>query len=227
MTPGAARTVGIITERVRPGEATRLLDMGAGKGEAAAHLAGEFACQIVAVEPYDSFVHIATAKFWHFNLRDLVTLVRANGQRLPVRDGAMDAAYCIGAPSIVGLEPALRELARVTKADGWVIASDVAWRSKPEAPLGREWGWLAEATPTTVDDYRVAIEGAGLRVEEVVTHPREDWEQYWRPMLDVAADAKTSQPADVFFADEIETSVAVERRGVEAYLDYVTFVARR
>jgi len=230
MTPGAARTVTTIAERVRPDENSWLLDVGAGKGEAAATLAAEFACHILAVEPYDAFVHISTAKFWHFNLRDLVTVLRANGRNLPVRDAAMDAAYCIGAPSIVGLDAALAELARVTKPGGWVVVSDLAWRSKPDSPLGPEWGWLARATPTTVDDYRAAIVAAGLRVADVISHPREDWEKYWAPMLAVAAEAKTateSGGADVFFADEVESAVAVERRGVDAYLDYVTFVARR
>ena len=230
LTPGAARTVGIITERVRPDDGTRLLEMASGKGEAAAHLAGEFACRVLAVEPYDPFVHIAAAKFWHFNLRDLVTLVRANGRRLPVHGESMDAAYCIGAPSIVGLEPALRELSRVTKRGGWVIVSDIAWRTKPKSPLGPEWGWMAEATPTTAAEYGAAIEAAGLTVEEVVTHPREDWDEYWRPMLEVAAEAKSvsaSGGADVFFADEVESDIEIERRGVQEYLDYVTFVARK
>jgi SAM-dependent methyltransferase len=227
LTPGAARTVGIIAERVRPDEGTLLLDMASGKGEAAAHLAAEFACRIVAVEPYDPFVHIAAAKFWHFNLRDLITLVRANGQRLPVRDGAMDAAYCIGAPSIVGLEPALRELARVTKTGGLVIVSDITWRTKPESPLGAEWQWLAEATPVTPDEYRAALESAGLPVEDAITHPPEDWDEYFDPMLEVADEAKTAQPADIFFADEVESTVELERRARDTYLDYTTFVARR
>ncbi len=230
LTPGAARTVSIIAERVRPDEATWLLEMAGGKGEAAAHLASEFACRLLTVEPYDPFVHVAAAKFWHFNLRDLVTLVRANGRRLPVRGESMDAAYCIGAPSIVGLEPALRELGRVTRPGGWVIVSDIAWRTKPEEPLGPDWGWLAEATPTTASDYQAAIEASGLAVEEMVTHPQEDWEEYWRPMQEVAAEAKTASEtggADVFFADEVEGHIEIERRAQAQFLDYVTFVARK
>lgn len=226
MTPGAAETVRIIAETVRPDESTVMVEIGAGKGEASATLAGEFGCQIVAVEPYDSFVHIAAAKFWFFNLRDLVSLLRADGRRLPLREGIADAAYCIGAPSIVGLEPAFREMARVVKPGGWVFGSDIIWREKPGA-LGPEWQWVAGAAQVTAEDYRAVIETVGLAVERVAVHGREAWDEYHRGMLEVAHEAKTSQPADIFFADEIESSVALEDRAVERWLDYATFAARK
>ncbi len=228
LTPGAPRTVETIAETVRPGEGTWLLDMASGKGEAAATLASRFACRIVAVDLYDPFIHYATAKFWHFNLRDLVTVVRGSGRSLPVHDGAVDAAYCIGGPSIVGLEPALAELARVTRPGGHVIVSDLVWRAQPDPPLGKEWRWLAEAEPKlSAEEYAAAVGRAGLTVERTHIHPASDWEEYWRPMLEVAAEAKTSQPADVFFADDVESGVGLERRAVEQYIDYATFVARK
>jgi SAM-dependent methyltransferase len=227
LTPGAPKTVEIIAETVQPDEQTVLLDLAAGKGEAAANLASHHACRIVAIEPFDPFVHIATAKFWFFNLRDLAWVVRANGRYLPVLDGAVDAAYCIGAPSIVGLDPALRELARVTRTGGHVIVSDVAWRTKPESPLGAEWKWIAEAEPISLDEYAGRIEATGLSVQRTHVHPVSDWEDYFAPMLEVAREATVAQPADIDFADEVESAVALERRAVEAYLDYVTFVARK
>jgi SAM-dependent methyltransferase len=226
LTPGAAETVRIIAETVQPSESTKLVDVASGKGEAAATLASQFGCRIVAVEPFDAFVHISTAKLWFFNLRDLVTVVRANGTKLPIRDGALDAAYCIGGPSIVGLEKALAEMARVVRPGGHVIVSDLTWRSKP-GPLGAEWKWLAEAAQITAEEYAGAIEAAGLQVTRTHIHPPSDWEPYHGPMLAVAQEAKTSTPTDVFFADEVESSVDLERRAIEKWLDYATFVATR
>ena len=226
MTPGAAETVAIIAETVRPDESKTLLDVGAGKGEAAATLASQFGCRIVAVEPYDAFVHIAAAKFWFFNLRDLVALLRADGKRLPLRDASFDAAYCIGGPSIVGLERALAVMARVVRPGGHVIVSDLTWREKP-GPLGPEWRWLAGAPQLSAEDFAAAIVAAGLHVEQTHVHGRTAWEDYWRPMLAVAQEAKTAQPSDVFFADEVDSNVALERRAVEAWLDYATFVATK
>jgi len=228
MTPGAAETVELIAEAVRPSEDALLLEVAAGKAEAACTLAGRFACRVLAVELYDPFVQYAAAKVWHWNLRDLVTVLRADGRRLPLRDAACDAAYCIGAPSIVGLEPCLAEMARAVRPGGHVVVSDVVWRAKPEQPLGPEWKWVASAEPKlSADEYAAAIQAAGLCVERVHIHDRSAWEEYFRPMLRVAQEAKTAQPADIAFADEVESGVELERRAVEAWLDYATFIARR
>ena len=228
LTPGAAETVELIAEAVRPGADALLLEVAAGKAEAACTLAGGFACRVLAVELYDPFVQYAAAKAWHWNLRDLVTVLRADGRRLPLRSAACQAAYCIGAPSIVGLEPCLAEMARAVRSGGHVVVSDIVWRRKPERPLGPEWKWVASAEPRlSADEYAAAIEAAGLRVERVHIHDRSAWEAYWRPMLRVAEEAKTSQPADIAFADELESGVELERRAVEAWLDYATFIARR
>jgi SAM-dependent methyltransferase len=226
LTPGAAETVEIIAEAVRPNESMHILDLASGKGEAAASLAGRFGCRVVCVEPYDPFVHYSAAKFWHFNLRDLVTVVRADGKRLPVRDAVLDAAYCIGAPSIVGLEESLGEMARVVRPGGVVIASDITWRSKP-GPLLAEWAWVAEVRQVTTEEYTSGVAAAGLRVDTVQRHGLSAWEEYWTPMIAVAHAAKTGQPADLFLADEIERDVELERRAVDAWLDYVTFVAHK
>jgi SAM-dependent methyltransferase len=225
LTPGAPATVEIIAETVQPDEHALLLDMGAGKGEAAATLAGRFACQILAIEPYDAFVQIAAAKFYFYNLRDLAYVIRANGRRLPVRDSAVDAAYCIGGPSIVGLDRALSELARVTKPGGYVVVSDIVWRRKPEGALGPEWKWLAEAEQVSPGEYESRIQAAGLSVIRTHTHPPQDWEDYFAPMLDVAKEARTGAAMDPFFSDEQEATVARERRAAGEYLDYETFVA--
>ncbi len=228
LTPGAAETVELIADTVSPGEDTLLLDVAAGKAEAACTLAGRFACRVLAVDLYDPFIHYAAAKAWHWNLRDLVAVLRADGRRLPVRDAVCDAAYCIGAPSIVGLEDCLADLARVVKPGGHVIVSDIVWRQQPDGPLGAEWGWVAGVDPRlTRDEYAALLAAQRLAVSDVHTHDRAAWEEYWRPMLRVAEEAKTSQPADIFFADEIETAVDVERRAVEAYIDYATFLARK
>jgi SAM-dependent methyltransferase len=227
LTPGAAQTVEIIAETVDPDEDAVLLDLASGKGEAAATLAGRFACRVIAVDGFDAHVNIAAAKFWFYNLRDLAFAVRANGRRLPIRGESIDASYCIGGPSLVGLEPAISELARVTKPGGYVIISDVAWRKKSLEPLGPEWRHWQTQPQISFDEYVALMTNAGLDFEREHYHPMSDWEEYFAPMLEVAREAKTGETADPFFADDVESSVELDRRVATEYVDYVTFITRK
>ena len=151
-------------------------------------------------------------------------MVQGDGRRLPIRTGVMNAAYCIGAPSIVGLRPALAELTRVVRPGGRVIVSDITWHEQP-GPLGREWGWAAAAAQTSTDHYVDELTSVGLLVDRVVMHDREAWDQYWQPLRVVADDARSA--GDTAFADETQQLIDMERRAVDAWLDYTTFIAVR
>jgi hypothetical protein len=115
-------------------------------------------------------------------------------------------------------------LARVVLAGGRVIVSDITWREQP-GPLGREWGWAADAAQTSTDQYVDELNGVGLLVDRVVVHGREAWEEYWRPLRVVADDARPV--GDAAFADETQQLIDVECRAVDAWLDYTTFIAVR
>jgi len=227
LTPGADETVRIIAQTVPLGDGARLLDVASGKGQAAAVLAGQGRCRVVCVEHDDDFIRHTTAKLSRLGLGDRVSVLRADGRQIPLRDGAVDAAYCIGAPSIVGLEKCLREMARVVAGGGFIIVSDVVWRHRP-GPLGRDWGWVASAAQVDLDGYVRALESAGTSVSRFLLHGRDAWEKYWRPAATIADDDRAMQHDHTsLLASEIADWVDLERRAVDAWLDYATFVARK
>ena len=227
LTPGAAETVQRITEVVRPDASSLLLDVASGKGEAACVLAARSHCRVVGVDLRALFFDDARAKIAAAGLGARVTIVRADGKRLPVRDGAFDAAYCIGGPSIVGLEACLVELARAVRTGGAVVVSDIVWRERP-GRLGPEWRWLASMRQITLDEYASTMEAAGLKVEERTVFPRTAWDVYHGPMAEVARAARAGgEPAEAARADQIEADIEMERRAVESFVDYAMFVARR
>jgi SAM-dependent methyltransferase len=226
LTPGAADTVAWLVEAAQPGVASGLLEVACGKGEAACTIAAQAGCRVFAVDLFVPFLEHTARKAAVRGLDALVTPVRADGRQLPVEDERFDAACCIGAPSIVGLEPGLRELCRAVRPGGVVAVSDVVWRQKPAGPLGPEWKWVAQQQPQIdADEYAAVIAACGLTVEQVHIHPRSAWADYHRPMAAVAADARTQ--GDGAFADEVEEDLALERRALDAFWDYATFIARR
>jgi len=228
MTPGAAQTVGIIADTVQFADNTMLLEVAAGKGTAAVALAGQYPCRIVCVEPNGTFVRESVNRIRRRGLGARVSVVRANGRQLPIRVGVADAAYCIGAPSIVGLTAALAEMTRVVVPGGQVIVSDITWRDRP-GPLGPEWRWVADAVQTTTDQYVGELTSAGLRVGRVTVHERAAWETYWASMLSVVNDSTTlgASVEHLSFAADVRQLITTERRAVDAWLDYTTFTAAK
>jgi cyclopropane fatty-acyl-phospholipid synthase-like methyltransferase len=224
LTPGAAETVERILEVARPEPSNMLLDVACGKLEAACTIAGRSGCQVVSVDLYPLFFDGVRAKVDARGLHGRVTLVHADGKRLPVPDGAFDAAYCIGAPSIVGLKPCLAELSRAVRAGGAVVVSDIIWREKPGA-LGLEWRWVAEMQQIAKDEYAALLTEAGLALCDVTVFPKEAWDAYYAPMLEVAREARNA--GDAGFADLVEDNNAMEQSAVAAWLDYAMFVARK
>jgi cyclopropane fatty-acyl-phospholipid synthase-like methyltransferase len=226
LTPGAAETVERIYDVAKPDEGSLLLDVACGKGEAMCTLAERSGCRVVGVDLWPIFFPHVRRKIEQRGVRPNVRLVRADGKRLPARESTFDAAYCIGAPSIVGLEDCIREMARTVKPGGPVVVSDIVWREKPVAPLGPEWKWIATVVQQiTMEEYVSVIESAGLQIEETSLVPTSAWDAYHEGMLEVAREARES--GDEAFADENDSNIEMENRAVEQFFDYAMFVARK
>jgi SAM-dependent methyltransferase len=218
LTPGAPETVAMIADATVPGMLA--LEVASGKGEAACRLAAD-GRRVIAVDAFDGFLRYTRTKATERGLAAGVALARGNGRALPFVDGAFAAAYCIGAPSIVGLRDCIGELARITHTGGAVVVSDITWRVKPDAPLGPEWGWVAEFGQITLNEYGRILRDAALVVDEVRVFGEDAWDAYHAPMLAVAAEER--ERGDAAFAAQIEDGVELERRAAAVFLDYTAF----
>jgi SAM-dependent methyltransferase len=168
----------------------RVVDVGCGPGALTAELVSRLGpAGVAAVDPSEPFV--AAARERHPG----VTVQRAAAERLPFGDQEFDAALAqlvvhFMADPVVGL----REMARVTRADG-VVAACVWDYGGGGSPIAVFWKAARELDPEVEDESRLAgareghlaelFEAAGLReVEESglsvdVEHPSfEDW---WEP----------------------------------------------
>jgi SAM-dependent methyltransferase len=226
LTPGEPETVARMAEMLRAVPRVEVLEVACGKGTAACVQARQTGCRVLALDPHLPFVQYAQQQVRARGLAGAVRIIRGDGRHVPGADETFDAGYCIGGPSIVGLEPCLRELRRTVRPAGVVVISDLYWRRQPRGPLGPDWGWVGEVTerPSRAS-LRRALERADLEVVEVLEHDRAAWEAYFRPMREVAVE--TRRRGDVAFAAQVERDVALEMRGVEAFHGYTTLVARR
>ncbi len=108
-----------------PGE--KILDVGAGKGEAAARLKTSMDVEVYAVDPNEK--RVASMRKSFPSVRAQV----ASAERLPARDAEFDRAYVTMAlHHFADLQVALGEIARVLKPGGTFVVLEV----NPGSPLG-------------------------------------------------------------------------------------------
>jgi ubiquinone/menaquinone biosynthesis C-methylase UbiE len=115
--------------QLRPGQ--RVLEAGCGAGAFLPPLAQavDRAGRVVAVDHSPEFVRAAQARMATNALRSVVTVRQADIHRLPFADGEFDAAHCERV--LMHLDDpaaALREIRRVVRPGGWVVAAEPDWR---------------------------------------------------------------------------------------------------
>ena len=154
------------------GPGARVLDVAAGTGASAIHLAGRFGCSVTGVEFSPVNVARAQAAADRAGLSERVQFVEGDAERLPFPDAAFDAiicecAYC----TFPDKAAAAAELGRVLRAGGRLGLSDLT-RS---APLPDELmtlpAWIAcVADARPVAEYRDLLAGAGFSIDRVEPH---------------------------------------------------------
>ena len=173
---------------VSPGQ--RVLDVGCGPGALTSELVERVgASNVAAVEPSEPFV--AAARERHPG----VDVQQASAETLPFADGTFDAALAqLVVHFMADPVQGLTEMARVTRADGVVVACvwDHAGEQTPLAPF---WQAVHEVDPDAEDESLLAggREGhlselfglAGLRNTEETALPvrleHATFEEWWEP----------------------------------------------
>ncbi|MEO3928488.1 methyltransferase domain-containing protein [Micromonosporaceae bacterium B7E4] len=156
---------------LRPGSA--VLDVAAGRGATALLLAAEYGADVTGVDLSEANVVAAGTAARDAGLTDRVRFTHGDAERLPVGDGAFDAAVCECAFCTFPDKPtAATELVRVLCPGGRLGITDVTvdpGRLPPE--LSGLGGWIAcVADARPLDEYVRILIAAGLRVTGTERH---------------------------------------------------------
>lgn len=135
---GLAATVRLM-ELIKPRERDHILDVGCGVGIAAAFLAQQYGCHVVAVDITPRMLVRARERAERKGVTALTDFRVADMHALPFKDGRFDAVL---AESVICFssdkEHALAEMIRVVKSGGYVAFTEATWRIPPPPDMARQ-----------------------------------------------------------------------------------------
>lgn len=173
-------------------EGQRALDVGCGPGALTAQLADRLgAGHVAAVDPSAPFVDACRSRHPGVDVR------LGTADSLPFDDDVFDVtAACLVVHFMPDPIAGLTEMARVTRAGGWLAATvwDLAGSRAPMWPV---WAAFAEVRPGGLAEERLPagtegqllrmLEAAGIQdgeaVEMPVTVTHESFDEWWAPYL--------------------------------------------
>ena len=166
----------ILTERLgalldlAPG--TRVLDVAAGPGTSAIHLAQRFGCRVTGVDLSEANVAAAQEAAVRVGVATLTHFLAGDAEGLPFPDASFDAVICECAFCTFPDKPtAAAEFARVLCPGGRVGLSDLTRNGPLPRELDGLLAWIAciaDAQPLA--DYEAYLHCAGFRVDRSEPH---------------------------------------------------------
>lgn len=150
----------------------RALDVAAGRGTSAIHLARTFGCAVVGVDFGGESVTAATEAAEAAGVAHLARFEQGDAERLTLDDGQFDAVICECAfCTFPDKRAAAAEFARVLRHGGTVGLTDLTRSGDVPEDLQGLLAWvacIADAQPLA--DYERYLQGAGLAVTLVEEH---------------------------------------------------------
>ena len=155
------------------GPDSRVLDLAAGRGTSALHLARVFGCHVLGVDLSPANVAAARESAASEGLAEHVEFEVGDAERLNrLADSSFDAVVCECAYCTFPDKPAAaREIARVLRSGGRFGLSDLTRSGPLPVELDGLLGWIAcidDAPP--IDGYVGSCDAAGLHVECIEEH---------------------------------------------------------
>ncbi|MGQ0677870.1 MAG: class I SAM-dependent methyltransferase [Rhodospirillales bacterium] len=152
----------------RVGAGAHLLDVGSGVGGPARWFARRFGCRVSGIDLTAEFCEAARVLTAQQNLSGRVAFHCGDALAMPFADAAFDGAYSMNVSMNIQDKPGLyREIARVLKAGGWLVLSELARGEGPAPRYPTPWAATAAASFLQPQaETRRGLEAAGFAILE-------------------------------------------------------------
>jgi len=167
-----------------------VLDVGCGLGGTARHLAEQYKCHVVGVDPTEEYISVGKKLTELVGLSDRVELRQGSALEIPYEDGRFDIVWTEHVQmNIADKNRFYSEIARVLKPGGRLLFHDI-FRGLGDppfypAPWAEDDSISALATET---EARAMIEQAGLKIDQWIEKVQESIESFKRVSAQIALD---------------------------------------
>lgn len=171
--PGGTQLTDRLADLLQLGPGSRVLDVAAGRGASAIHLARSRGCRVVGVDLSAANVEAAGAQARAAAVDDCVTFIVGDAESLDLEaGGGFDAVICECAfCTFLDKEAAARGLARALRPGGRVGISDLTRDGTLPPELQGLLAWVAcVADALPAEGYAAHLRDAGLRVDVIEAH---------------------------------------------------------
>ena len=173
--PGGRRSTEELFNLARLQAGQRALDVGCGVGTTAIQMAGRFGASVTAIDISPIMLERARRNVQRAGLGQKIEVEQGDILELRFADSAFDRVIAEAVTMFVDRQRAARELIRVCRAGGMVLATEFFWR-QPPTEEAREI-FLGQVCPgmqlDQLDGWVRIYEDAGLSATEVRSGPFE------------------------------------------------------
>lgn len=148
--------------------ATKVLDIGGGRGTTACHLARKYGCKVVGIDISPPMVEVARQRIRKEGLEDLVDFRPADAYDLPFEDESFDVVLIECVTTLLDRDRAFREFRRVLKKGGYLGDLEMTYQREPAEEFVRQlfdaWDGF---TTMTFAGWEKFLRDQGLEVVKV------------------------------------------------------------
>ena len=121
--PGGLQLTKHLLSKEKIAETTAILDVGCGTGQTSAYMAGQYGCNVIALDCSEIMLDKAKQRFDSLDLP--VEVRQGSAENLPFKDGSFDFVLSESVTAFTDLSRTIPEFRRVLKKDGVLLAIEM------------------------------------------------------------------------------------------------------
>lgn len=209
-----------------PKTVNNVLDVGCGKGLATKVLAENSEANLTAVDNEQSALDRLTQRFEQLGLSDRLETVNASMTELPFSKQSFDLIWAEGSAYIMGIENALSEWKPFLCDQGYLMISDMVWRTDEPSKESNEL-WYQEYPDIQLVQTRLEqMKKAGYRIVDHFSQSEESWLNYYGPLEERVNELESEMSSTAAFKD-IKNEVDVCKRFAHEFGYHMFLLAKR